>query len=120
MFYHFKSNGPYLDVDSIKHIVLGPTSNFANNTRIHVVGNDDYGEISLNNAYEGTIEIEYNGNSSSRMVISAPLNDKNKIVFNAPNNGKMNLYALAKIEGAMTINNNSSLIQQSNISSRMH
>ena len=100
--------GPYLDVDSVKTIYLEPSSSFADKTKIHVTGNDEYGAVSLCGAYSGTVEIEYNASPNSEMYLYNNLSTGNKIVFNAPNSGSLKCFNTAVIEGVLTVNNKSS------------
>ena len=95
--------GPYLDVDSVKFISL--SGYYADNTRIHVIGDSNYGAVYLYGSYSGTVEIEYNGSSGSYLYFYNNLGSRNNIVFNAPNMGSLKIYSNVDIKGRLTVNN---------------
>lgn len=97
--------GKYLDVETVPSVNLYGT--FADNTKIRITGNSDFGSISLSGNYSGTVNMEMTGTTGSGITSYNDLSDNSKIIFNADNDGDLYFYAGSVVDGTLTVNNHS-------------
>ena len=97
--------GRYLDIESVPSLNL--YGSYADNTKIRITGESNYGTITLKGNFEGTINVEMNGVPGSWLGLYQNIDDSSKVVFNSDHGGDLTINAGSVIDGIVTFNNHS-------------